>query len=550
MSLHVIGEQMIHYFITFNDFLYVLGIVDEWSWTENRSLRNTSQQFHHRWCVRTNTDHLRSLVEVRMKPNQRIISNIEAMVENVKHDLMVHCVESCGHVEKHQSANLATIDHLNHIIIYIQSRQHCLRGVVATVRRLIVRGQVVRVRVGDKPTIKQAATAGRKAICDHYSGLERRIIDSNNLGQFYRYVNRKLSSKTGIGIIKDSSGKFVSDPVGQGDAFNKFFADSFVTDNNSIPPFPSRTPPDVGLANIKFSERDVYMKLKNLKTNSAGGPDLLCPMFLKNVSYFSASPLAFMFEEFFKNSYVPSIWRTAYVRPIFKCGDATSINNYRPISLTCTCCKLMESIINDQLVDYLFTNDLITKHQHGFIKKRSTCTQLLESFQDWTLALNDKKCLDVLYLDFSRAFDTLVHSKLLHKLCSYGVQHELLNWIRSFLSGRSQRVLIDGHLSFSANVTSGIGQGSILGPSFFCPIYKRYYWLFWCLSTCKLYADDVKLYTSFNHHLGPDSLLVSLAKVQKWAIDWQLKLNPLKCSVLHLGSRNPQKIHMSLMIKF
>ena len=185
---------------------------------------------------------------------------------------------------------------------------------------------------------KLAATACRKAICDHYSGLERRIIDSNNLGQFNRYVNRKLSSKTGIGIIKDSSGKFVSDPGGQGDAFNKFFADSFVTDNNSIPPFPSRTPPDVGLANITFSERDVYLKLKNLKTNSAGGPDLLCPMFLKNVSNFIASPLAFMFEEFFKNSYVPSIWRTAYVRPIFKGGDATSINNYRPISLTCTCC--------------------------------------------------------------------------------------------------------------------------------------------------------------------------------------------------------------------
>ena len=239
-----------------------------------------------------------------------------------------------------------------------------------------------------------------------------------------------------------------------------------------------------------------------------------------------------------------SIWRTAYVRPIFKGGDATSINNYRPISLTCTCCKLMESIINDQLVDYLFTNDLITKHQHGFIKRRSTCTQLLESFQDWTLALNDKKCLDVLYLDFSRAFDTLVHSKLLHKLRSYGVQHELLNWIESFLSGRSQRVLIDGHLSFSANVTSGIGQGSILGPSFFVLFINDITDCFDALSTCKLYADDVKLYTSFNHHLGPDSLLSSLAKVQQWAIDWQLKLNPLKCSVLHLGPRNPKNTYV------
>ena len=89
-----------------------------------------------------------------MKPGQCIISNIEAIVENVGHDLMVHRVESCGHVEKHQSTNLATIDHLNHIIV--QSHQRCFRGVVATVRRLIVRGQVVRVRVGDKPTINNS----------------------------------------------------------------------------------------------------------------------------------------------------------------------------------------------------------------------------------------------------------------------------------------------------------------------------------------------------------------------------------------------------------
>ena len=143
-------------------------------------------------------------------------------------------------------------------------------------------------------------------------------------------------------------------------------------------------------------------------------------------------------------------------------------------------------------------------------------------------------------MDFSRAVDSLVHSKLLHKLRSYGVQHELLNWIESFFSGRSQRVLIDGHLSFSANVTSGIGQGSILGLSFFVLFINDITNCFDALSTCKLYADDVKLYTSFNHHSGPDSLLASLAKVQQWAIDWQLKLNPLKCSVLHLGSRNPK----------
>ena len=277
------------------------------------------------------------------------------------------------------------------------------------------------------------------------------------------------------------------------------------------------------------------MKLAKLRTNSAGGPDMLSPLFVNKVSGFIASPLTFMFEEFFRNSFVPPVWRTAFVRPIFKSGDSSSVNNYRPVSLTCTCCKIMESIVSDQLLDYLSDNNLITKHQHGFIKKRSTCTQLLESFQDWTLSLRDKKCLDVLYLDFSRAFDSLVHSKLLCKLSAYGIQYELLHWIESFLRDRSQQVLIDGQLSAPTSVKSGIGQGSILGPLFFVLFINDIGDCVDNLTTCKLYADDVKLYTSFDWGSDPDSLHASLSGIQQWATAWQLKLNPMKCSVLHLN---------------
>ena len=119
-----------------------------------------------------------------------------------------------------------------------------------------------------------------------------------------------------------------------------------------------------------------------------------------------------MFEEFFRNSFVPPVWRTAFVRPIiFKSGDSSALNNYRPVPLTCTCSKIMESIVSDQLLDYLSENNLTTKHQHDLIKKRSTCTHLLESFQDWTLASRYMKCLDGLYLDFYRVFHSLAHSK-------------------------------------------------------------------------------------------------------------------------------------------
>jgi len=140
-----------------------------------------------------------------------------------------------------------------------------------------------------------------------------------------------------------------------------------------------------------------------------------------------------MYESFFLNTYVPPVWKIAFVRPIFKSGSANLTSNYRPISLTCTCSKIMESIVSKHMLEFLFENDLISEHQYGFLPRRSTCSQLLDSFQDWILELSDKSSLDVIYLDYSKAFDAISHKKLLHKLSRYGFQYELLCWIECIL---------------------------------------------------------------------------------------------------------------------
>ena len=134
----------------------------------------------------------------------------------------------------------------------------------------------------------------------------------------------------------------------------------------------------------------------------------------------------------------------AYIKPIFKNGNASDASNYRPISLTCMCSKIMESIINENMLVYLLDSGLISEHQHGFLSRRSTCTQLLDSFQDWVVSLSNRKAVDVVYIDFSKAFDSVVYSKLLIKLSSYGIKYELLAWLNSFLVGRCQCVSIDG----------------------------------------------------------------------------------------------------------
>ena len=237
--------------------------------------------------------------------------------------------------------------------------------------------------------------------------------------------------------MKNDRGESIRDPADQAEVLNKFFASAFTDDDGLVPPFPPRVPADSGLNFVPFSSNDVFKKLSKLKSKSAAGPDGLPPVFLKHIAAEIASPLAFIFEQFFSGAFVPPIWKEAYIRPIFKGGSACDPANYRPISLTCVCSKIMESIISEHMLSFLLAHDLITKHQHGFLVKRSTCTQLLECFQDWVVSLNNKQSVDVVYIDFSRAFDSVVYSKLFIKLESYGFRYDLFAWLRSFL--------VDGH---------------------------------------------------------------------------------------------------------
>ena len=145
---------------------------------------------------------------------------------------------------------------------------------------------------------------------------------------------------------------------------------------------------------------------------------------------------------------------------IFKKGYPSDPSNYRPISLTNSLCKV------------ILQNNLITRHQHGFLTKHSTYTQLLETLNDWTLCLKTKFGVDSVYLDFAKAFNTVSHVKLLIKLTGYGISGHLLGWIRAFLSSCSKSVKIYHFLSSPSYVKSCVSQGSVLGPILFL-IYIR-----------------------------------------------------------------------------
>ena len=178
--------------------------------------------------------------------------------------------------------------------------------------------------------------------------------------------------------------------------------------------------------------------------------------------------------------------------PFFKKGAKTDPTNYRPVSLTSVVCKSMEHILASQIMQHLSIHNILSDSQFGFRLKHSCESQLLVTVNDIARAINNNMQVDAAILDFSKAFDKVAHKHLIYKLDYYGIRGNLLNWLTSFLQNRSQEVVVEGINSTSCNVTSGVPQGSVLGPVLFL-MYINDIGLN-IHSEIRLFADDILLY--------------------------------------------------------
>ena len=211
----------------------------------------------------------------------------------------------------------------------------------------------------------------------------------------------------------------------------------------------------------------MFNLLQHLKSSFSYGLDCIPNTILKNMATNLSWPLAMLFERSMSFIFVRSVWKVAKIVPILKKGNPLKVNNYRPIILTPTISKVMERIINDHILSHLSTNNLIGRNQFGFQKQCSTITQLIDCYSDWSSAINDGSSVDVICLDYTKAFDSVVHIKLFLKVEAHGITGNLLSWIKMFLSDRYHYVCINNKNSNILSVLSGVPQGTILGPTFF-----------------------------------------------------------------------------------
>ena len=389
---------------------------------------------------------------------------------------------------------------------------------------------------------KKTEKACKKAVRSAKRRFEQNIAKNGNKRPFNSYIKSKTASRVNIGPLKVGN-EIVSDNQGMASILNDTFSGVFTVEDLSNIPICPTVSPNYSVSDDYFDPDTIKRKILNLKTSSSSGPDKISSRFLQNHVDSLIVPLSIIYTKSLESGGVPQDWRDANVTPIFKKGSKNSPENYRPVSLTSIPCKIMESVMKDEILDFLLRQNLLNNTQHGFLPNKSCTTNLLQFMEKMTDLFDNSIPVDIIYLDFSKAFDKVPHKRLLAKMKSLGIKGRLLIWIEAWLTNRKQRTVLNGTCSNWSSVISGVPQGSVLGPLLFVIFINDIDNCTKNISIMLKFADDTKLGNVARNYADIEHLQKTIDELLVWADTWCMSFNTAKCKVLHLGRNNNRHVY-------
>ena len=381
-----------------------------------------------------------------------------------------------------------------------------------------------------KSVQKNVQKSLRHARWEYINNILLDSLKEHDSKPFWKYIKSQKQDSVGVAPLKEN-GTLQSTSKEKARILNNQFKSVFTSeDKTNIPTLSGPSTPTI--RDLHVNSPGVAKLLARLQPKKASGPDNLPCRLLKELSNEIAPMLTALFNQSLSSGEIPEDWSHAFVAPIFKKGNHNVAENYRPVSLTSVCCKILEHIICRHVLDHLDFHKILTCFQHGFRSAHSCETQLLLTLDDLMKARDKNIQVDVAVLDFSKAFDTVPHERLLGKLTHYGIQGNIHSWIRAFLTTRQQSVVVDGAQSEWASVKSGVPQGTVLGPLLFLlhindlPNHVT--------SSVRLFADDCLVYRQINNTEDQAQLQRDLDNLVTWADTWGMRFNAKKCNIIRV----------------
>ena len=325
----------------------------------------------------------------------------------------------------------------------------------------------------------------------------------------------------------DDKVTYVCDDSAKANLLNSMFVEVTHIDDDTRT-FPQLTPlTDARLNSIRITTDDIIKSIDSIPLNKTPGPDAISPYIIQQVKFAITPILLKLFNRSLSESVFPSVFKLANVIPVHKKGSRSDPCNYRPISLTSVLSKIFEKTVSRYLLNYFLSNNLIYKHQAGFLPGHSTAFQLVEIYNTLTSNIERSLATSLIFCDISRAFDRLSHPALYSKLIEYGLSIEIRNWLLSFLSNRKQRTVVNGIYSDWGELRAGVAQGSVLGPLLFLLMINDLPTS--VFADTRLFADDTMLLFTHDPRSDiSDYMTEDMRRLQNWADTWMIKLNPDK----------------------